>query len=199
MCWWTWCWWNCHWCQHGLAVAPRDVVDATKSHLQCLDPLQRGLVSWSTLYPVDKVPVPTRLDLDATTLLKMLKTLPMMMKALVMIPKPLWTMEKPFIGWRNINDPFCGHLWLNEVMKPTHLVVCWYSAHKINGGTLISPCSYGWFKNPTHMMIKPLKMSWILYDGCWRSTWFMKNILKVSLKPLNMVPWVFDGTRPSWS
>ena len=72
---------------------------------------------------------------------------------------------------------FCGHLWLNEVMKPTHLVVCWYSAHKINGGTLISPCSYGWFKKPTHMMIKPLKMSWILYAGCWKSTWFMKNIL----------------------
>ena len=27
------CWWNCHWCQHGIAVAPRDVIDATKSHL----------------------------------------------------------------------------------------------------------------------------------------------------------------------
>ena len=50
------------------------------------------------MYPVDKVLVPTRLDLDATTLLKMLKTLPMMMKALVMMLKPLWTMKKPFIG-----------------------------------------------------------------------------------------------------
>ena len=27
------CWWNCHWYQHGLAVAPRDVINATKSHL----------------------------------------------------------------------------------------------------------------------------------------------------------------------
>ena len=148
------------------------------------DPLQSRFVPWSTLYPVDKVPVPTRLDLDATTLLKMLKTLlmvlktlPMMMKALVMMLKPLWMMEKPFIGWRNINDPFYGHLQLNEDMKPTLLVVCWYSSHKINGGTLISPCSYGWFKKSTHMMIKPLKMSWILCADCWRSTWFMKNIL----------------------
>ena len=47
---------------------------------------------------MDKAPVPTRLDLDATTLLKMLKTLPMMMKALVVMLKPLWMMEKPLIG-----------------------------------------------------------------------------------------------------
>ena len=30
------------------------------------------------MYPIDKVPVPTSLNLEATTLLKMLKTLPMM-------------------------------------------------------------------------------------------------------------------------
>ena len=58
-------------------MALQDVIDATKSHLQCidplqsgfapcsaLDPLQRGFVPWSTLYPVDKVPVPTSLDLE---------------------------------------------------------------------------------------------------------------------------------------
>ena len=44
---------------------------------------------------MDKVPV---LDLDAMTLLKMLKTLPMMMKALVVMLKPLWMIEKPLIG-----------------------------------------------------------------------------------------------------
>ena len=31
------CWWNCHWCQHGLAVAPCDV-------LMCLD--HRGPRAW---------------------------------------------------------------------------------------------------------------------------------------------------------
>ena len=38
------------------------------STCSALDPLQSGFVPWSTLYPVDKVPVPTRLDLDATYL-----------------------------------------------------------------------------------------------------------------------------------
>ena len=54
---------------------------------------------------MDKVLALSRLDLDATTLLKMLKTLLMalktllmMMKALVMMLKPLWMMEKPLIG-----------------------------------------------------------------------------------------------------
>ena len=88
------CWWNCHWCQHGLAVAPRDVIDATKSHLQCLDPLQSGFVPWSTLYPVDKVLVPTSLDLDATTLRKMLKTLLMVLRTLMDIGETLDALEK---------------------------------------------------------------------------------------------------------
>ena len=60
-----------------------------------LDPLQSGFVPWNTLYPVDKVLVPTRIDLDATTLLKMLKTLLMVLKTLEMVLKPLQTMEKP--------------------------------------------------------------------------------------------------------
>ena len=54
---------------------------------------------------MDKVLVLTKLDLDTTTLLKMLKTLlmalktlPMMMKSLVMMLNPLWTMENLFIG-----------------------------------------------------------------------------------------------------
>ena len=78
------------------------VIDATKSLLQCtdmddpstltssaLEPLQRWFVLWSTLYPVDKVLVPTRLDLGATTLLAMLKTLLMMLKTLEMVLNPL--------------------------------------------------------------------------------------------------------------
>ena len=95
----------------GLTVAPQAVIDATKSLLQCtgmddpstltsssLAPLQRWLVLWSTLYPVDKVPIPTRLDLGATTLLTMLNTLLMMLKTLDIVLKPLWTMEKPLMG-----------------------------------------------------------------------------------------------------
>ena len=92
-------------------MAPRVVIDATKSLLQCtgmddpitltssaLDPLQRWFVLWSTLYPVDKVLVPTRLDLGATTLLAMLKTLLMMLKTLEIVLKPLWTMGNPLMG-----------------------------------------------------------------------------------------------------
>ena len=60
-----------------------------------LDPLQSGFVPWSTLYPVDKVSVPTSLDLDATTLLKMLKTLLMALKTLEMVLKTLQKLEKP--------------------------------------------------------------------------------------------------------
>ena len=37
---------------------------------------------------MDKVPVPTSLNLEATTLLKMLKTLLMMLKTLEMVLKP---------------------------------------------------------------------------------------------------------------
>ena len=79
----------------GLAVAPQEVINATKSLLQCtgmddpstltsssLEPLQRWFVLWSTLYPVNKVLVPTRMDLGATTSLTMLKTLEMMLKPL---------------------------------------------------------------------------------------------------------------------
>jgi len=47
------------------------------------------------LYLVDKVLVPTRLDLDATTLLKMLKTLLMVLKTLEMVLKTLQKLEKP--------------------------------------------------------------------------------------------------------
>ena len=59
-----------------------------------LEPIQRWFVLWSTLYPVDKVLVPVRLDLGATTLLTMLKTLMLMLKTLEMILKSLWMMEK---------------------------------------------------------------------------------------------------------
>ena len=45
------------------------------------------------LVPTDKAPVPIRLDLGATTLLKMLKTLLMVLKTLKMVLKPLWMME----------------------------------------------------------------------------------------------------------
>ena len=38
--------------QHGLAVAPQDVIDATKSQLQCLDPLQSGFAPCSALDPL---------------------------------------------------------------------------------------------------------------------------------------------------
>ena len=50
------------------------------------------------VYLVDKVPMPTRMDLESTTLLKMLKTLLMLMKIMVMMLNPLWTMEKPLMG-----------------------------------------------------------------------------------------------------
>ena len=52
-----------------------------------LEPLQKWFVLWSTLYPVDKILVPTRLDLEAITLLKMLKTVLMMLKTLEMVLK----------------------------------------------------------------------------------------------------------------
>ena len=47
------------------------------------------------MYPVDKVSIPTRLDLDATTLLKMLKTLLMALKTLEIVLKTLQKLEKP--------------------------------------------------------------------------------------------------------
>ena len=65
---------------HKLSVMPPSLT------CSALDPLQSGFVPWSTLYLVDKVPVPTRLDLEATTLSKILKTLEMVLK-------PLWMME----------------------------------------------------------------------------------------------------------
>ena len=92
-------------------MAPQVVIDASKSLLQCtgmddlntltssaLDPLQRWVMPWSTLYPINKVLVPTRLDLGATTLLMMLKALLMLMKTLEMALKPSWMMEKPLMG-----------------------------------------------------------------------------------------------------
>ena len=53
-----------------------------------LDSVQSGFVPRSTLYRVDKVHVPTRLDLGATTLLKLLNTLLMVLKTLEMVLKP---------------------------------------------------------------------------------------------------------------
>ena len=46
-------------------MAPRVVIDDTSLTCSALDPLQSGFVPWITLYPVDKVPVPTRLDPEA--------------------------------------------------------------------------------------------------------------------------------------
>ena len=63
-----------------------------------LEPLQKWFVLWSTLYPIDKILVPTRLDIRATTLLTMLKTLLMMLKTPEMVLKLLWMMEKPLMG-----------------------------------------------------------------------------------------------------
>ena len=83
-----------------------------------LDPLQSGFVPWSTFYLVGKVPVLTSLDLEATTLLKMLKTLLMALKTLEMVMKTLQKLEKPYMGWISINDPFCGHLCSDVVMVP---------------------------------------------------------------------------------
>ena len=58
---------GCHWCHQ---VPP----------CSALDPLQSGLVPWSSLYPVDKVLVPTRMNLEVATLLKTLKTLKIVLK-----------------------------------------------------------------------------------------------------------------------
>ena len=101
----------------GLVVAPQVVIDATKSLLQCtsmndpntltsstLEPTQ--FVPWSTLYPIDKVLVPTRLDLGATTFLMILKTLVMMLNTVEKVLKPLSTMENPYIGCRSIFDHY---------------------------------------------------------------------------------------------
>ena len=56
--------------------------------------------------------------------------------------KALWMIEKPLIGWRNINDPFCGHLPFDRVLEPlemvlgheedlvpTYIVVWWCGGH----------------------------------------------------------------------
>ena len=75
-------------------------------------------VPWSTLYPIDKLFVPTRLDLGATTLLKMLKTLLMVLKTLEMVLKPWWTMEDPYMGWGSINDALCGHSCSDGIIVP---------------------------------------------------------------------------------
>ena len=93
---------------HRLSLMPPSLT------CSALDPLQSGFVPWRTLYPVDKVPIPTRLDLVATTLLKML----MVLKTLKMVLKPLWMMVKPYMGWRSINDPFYGHSCSDGVMVP---------------------------------------------------------------------------------
>ena len=49
-------WWNFHWCQHGLVVAPQIVIDATKSHLQCLGHLTQWVCSLKHLVPNWKGP-----------------------------------------------------------------------------------------------------------------------------------------------
>ena len=97
-------------------MAPQVVIDATKSHLQCLEPLSEWVCALKHLVLDYKVLIPTRMDLGATTLLKMLKTLLMVMKTLEMVLKPLWMMVNPYMGWRSINDPFCGHSCSDGVM-----------------------------------------------------------------------------------
>ena len=92
-------------------MAPQDAIDATNSHLQCLGPLTEWVCTLQCLGPLTewvcalKHLVLTRLDLVATTLLKMLKALLMILKPLqtvlktvVMVLKPLQTMEKPYMG-----------------------------------------------------------------------------------------------------
>jgi len=58
---------------------PQGVIDATKSHLQCLNPLQSGFGALKHLYLEAPCTLltrscATRLDLEATTLLKDAKT-----------------------------------------------------------------------------------------------------------------------------
>ena len=72
----------------GLAVAPQVVIDATKSLLQCEAHSEMSCALKHLVEP-NKVLVPTRLDLGATTLLMMLKTLLVMLKTLEMVLKPL--------------------------------------------------------------------------------------------------------------
>ena len=66
----------------GLAVAPQVVIDATKSLLQCKAHTKMSC-ALEHLVESCKVLEPIRLDLGATTLLMMLKTLLIMMKSLV--------------------------------------------------------------------------------------------------------------------
>ena len=72
-------WWRGHW---RSAWTHKLVMKPT--HLVCVI-----WCSWSPLLALDE-------DLDEIVPLKMSF-------------KPLWMMEKPLMGWRNINDPFCGH------------------------------------------------------------------------------------------
>ena len=78
---------NLQWPHRFSLMAPSPTCSA-------LDTLQSGFWPWipyrvglcleapCKLYPVDKVLVPTMIDLGATTLLKMLKTLEMVLKPL---------------------------------------------------------------------------------------------------------------------
>ena len=76
-------------------MAPWDVINATKSHLAVPWIQNRVGLCLEAPCPIDKVLVPTRPNLEATTLLNMLKTLLMALKTLEMVLKPLQTMEKP--------------------------------------------------------------------------------------------------------
>ena len=67
---------------HGMLLMP------PSPNCSALDPLQSGFVPSSTFYPVDKVLVPTSLDLDATTLVKTLTTLEMVLKTLQKLENP---------------------------------------------------------------------------------------------------------------
>ena len=69
------------------------------------------------MYLVDKVPVPTRLDLDTMTLLKMLKTLLMVLKTLPMMMKALVMMLKLLIDLENDDT-------LNKMMMHNDLEGC---------------------------------------------------------------------------
>ena len=63
------------------------------------------------MYLVDKVLVPRRLDIGSTTFLKMFNTLEMVLNTLSMV-------ERPYMGWRSINDPFCGLACFDGVIVP---------------------------------------------------------------------------------
>ena len=90
-------------CPHRMSLMPPSPT------YSALDHLQSGFVPWSTLYPVDKVPVPTRMDLEATTLLKMLK-------------KSCWWCWRPWRWSWCLDGCWRSPRWVEEALM-THSVV----------------------------------------------------------------------------